>query len=49
MERRNADSLHCKSIFKGDSTRQRRADLTLKLAELINAQERAKQISTASG
>lgn len=48
MEQRNTADLHCKSIFKGDSSQQRREDLTKKLAELINAQERAKQIYTTN-
>jgi len=47
MEQKNTADLHCKSIFKGDSSQQRREDFTKKLAELINAQ-RAKQMYTTN-
>lgn len=44
MEHGKAAAPHCKSIFKGDSSQQRKEGFTRKLAELINAQERAKNI-----
>lgn len=48
MEQKNAVDLHCKSIFKSDSSQKRRENFTKKLAELINAQERAKQVYTTN-
>lgn len=49
MKRDGAASLCCKSVFKSDSREERRAGFTQRMAQLINARERAKGICGAQG
>lgn|GEM_PF-2320352 len=41
-------STNCKNIFKSDNVQNRKDNFTQKMAELINQQERAKQIHITS-